>query len=272
MTNWNYADVWETVADVQPDAIAVTQGDRHVSWAEFDRGADGVARYLLDLGVVQQDKMALYLYNCPEYLEARFAAFKVGLVPDQHQLPLRRRRAQLPVGERRRGGGGLPRVLRRAHRGDQGPGPGRPRLALGRRRHRARARTGPSPTKRRPSRLRPAPRRPVGPQRRRPLHALHRRDHRHAQGRHVAPGRPVRPPDHRRASAGTRSTVGSTPCASPCRPTPHRPHAAAGLSAHARHRWLHRQRDAWPRADGSSCSSTASTTRSSCSTRSSARR
>ena len=55
MTNWNYGDVWEVVADIQPDAIAVTQGTRNVSWAEFDRGADGVARYLLDLGVVQQD-------------------------------------------------------------------------------------------------------------------------------------------------------------------------------------------------------------------------
>ena len=31
-------------------APAVTQGDRNVSWREFDRGADGVARYLLDLG------------------------------------------------------------------------------------------------------------------------------------------------------------------------------------------------------------------------------
>jgi acyl-coenzyme A synthetase/AMP-(fatty) acid ligase len=54
---------------------------RHVSWREFDRGADGVARYLLDLGVVQQDKVALYLYNCPEYLQACFAAIKIGLVP-----------------------------------------------------------------------------------------------------------------------------------------------------------------------------------------------
>ena len=26
MTDWNYADVWETVADVQPDRVAVTQG------------------------------------------------------------------------------------------------------------------------------------------------------------------------------------------------------------------------------------------------------
>ena len=81
MTNWNYADVWETVADARPDAIAVTQGERHVSWAEFDRGADGVAQFLLDQGVVQQDKVAVYLYNCPEYLQACFAAIKVGLVP-----------------------------------------------------------------------------------------------------------------------------------------------------------------------------------------------
>jgi len=81
MTNWNYGDVWETVAGIQPDALAVTQGDRRVTWREFDRGADGVARYLLDLGVVQQDKVAVYLYNCPEYLQACFAAIKIGLVP-----------------------------------------------------------------------------------------------------------------------------------------------------------------------------------------------
>jgi 3-oxocholest-4-en-26-oate---CoA ligase len=81
MTNWNYGDVWETVADVQPDAIAVTQGNRHVTWSEFDHGADGIAQFLLDLGVVRQDKVALYLYNCPEYLQALFATVKVGLVP-----------------------------------------------------------------------------------------------------------------------------------------------------------------------------------------------
>jgi len=81
MTNWNYGDVWETVADIQPDTIAVSQGNRHVTWREFDRGADGIAQYLLDLGVAQQDKVALYLYNCPEYLQATVAAIKIGLVP-----------------------------------------------------------------------------------------------------------------------------------------------------------------------------------------------
>ncbi|MGP0032767.1 MAG: AMP-binding protein [Acidimicrobiales bacterium] len=81
MTNWNYGDVWEAVAEIQPDAVAVTQGARNVSWAEFDLGADGIAQFLLDLSVVRQDKVALYLYNCPEYLQTLFAAVKIGLVP-----------------------------------------------------------------------------------------------------------------------------------------------------------------------------------------------
>jgi acyl-CoA synthetase (AMP-forming)/AMP-acid ligase II len=81
MSNWNYADVWEIVADVQPDSIAVTQGGRNMTWGDFDRGADGIAQFLLDLNAVQQDKVAIYLYNCPEYLQTTFAAVKVGLVP-----------------------------------------------------------------------------------------------------------------------------------------------------------------------------------------------
>jgi acyl-CoA synthetase (AMP-forming)/AMP-acid ligase II len=81
MTNWNYGDVWETVADIQPEALAVTQGNRHVTWRELDRGADGIAQFLLDLGVVRQDKVAVYLYNCPEYLQSCFAAIKIGLAP-----------------------------------------------------------------------------------------------------------------------------------------------------------------------------------------------
>ena len=81
MTNWNYADVWETVAEVQPEAPAVTQGARTMGWSEFDQGADGIAQFLLDLGVAQQDKVAVYLYNSPEYIQATYGAMKIGLVP-----------------------------------------------------------------------------------------------------------------------------------------------------------------------------------------------
>jgi 3-oxocholest-4-en-26-oate---CoA ligase len=78
---WNFADVWELVADNLPDAPALGHGGRRWSWAQFDNRADGVAHALLDAGVERQDKVAQYLFNGPEYLETVFAAFKVGLVP-----------------------------------------------------------------------------------------------------------------------------------------------------------------------------------------------
>ncbi len=81
MSNWNFADVWEVVAETVPDAPALVQGDRRQSWAETERRANGVAQALLDLGAGAQDKVAQYLYNSPEYLESVFGAFKAGLVP-----------------------------------------------------------------------------------------------------------------------------------------------------------------------------------------------
>ena len=78
---WNYANVWEALAGRIPDAPALIHGSRVVSWREFDARAEAVARFLLGNGVTRQDKVALYLYNAPEYLEASFAALKIGLVP-----------------------------------------------------------------------------------------------------------------------------------------------------------------------------------------------
>jgi len=81
LSEWNYADVWETVADSLADHDAVISGGRRRTWAEFDRRADGVAHWFGSLGTVHQDKVALYLYNSPEYVEGLFAAMKMGLVP-----------------------------------------------------------------------------------------------------------------------------------------------------------------------------------------------
>jgi acyl-CoA synthetase (AMP-forming)/AMP-acid ligase II len=78
---WNYATVWELVADDRPDALAQINGDRHWTWREFDRRADGVAHHLLARGARHQDKVAQYLFNGPEYLETVFACFKASLVP-----------------------------------------------------------------------------------------------------------------------------------------------------------------------------------------------
>jgi len=81
MGAWNYATIFEICADNVPDAPALIHGDRVVSWGEFDRRADGVARSLLETGAQHQDKVAQYLYNGPEYMESMFACFKAGLVP-----------------------------------------------------------------------------------------------------------------------------------------------------------------------------------------------
>ncbi|MCU4184360.1 AMP-binding protein [Acidiferrimicrobium sp. IK] len=81
MTDWNYADTWETVARTRPDAEALVQGPRRLTWAELDRRADGIAAALLDAGLGHQAKVAQYLYNCPEYIESFFAAMKAGMVP-----------------------------------------------------------------------------------------------------------------------------------------------------------------------------------------------
>jgi 3-oxocholest-4-en-26-oate---CoA ligase len=81
MSGWNLADMWETNAERFPEATAQVQGERRFTWSEFDRRADGIAGSLVASGVVHQDKVAHYLYNCPEYLESLFAIFKAGLVP-----------------------------------------------------------------------------------------------------------------------------------------------------------------------------------------------
>ena len=78
---WTFADVWETVADTVPDRIAQVHGGRRIPWRTFDRRASGIAATLLQAGLQRQDKVALYLRNAPEYLEAAFAAMKAGLVP-----------------------------------------------------------------------------------------------------------------------------------------------------------------------------------------------
>ena len=81
MAEWNYAEIWESVAAAVPARPAQIQGERVLSWADFDRRANGLARALLDAGLGRQAKVAAYLYNGPEYLETYYAAFKAGLAP-----------------------------------------------------------------------------------------------------------------------------------------------------------------------------------------------
>ena len=81
MSGWCYADIWEEIAATVPNRAAQVQGERIVTWGDFDRRANALARFMLDRGLTHQSKMAAFLYNGPEYLESYYAAFKAGFVP-----------------------------------------------------------------------------------------------------------------------------------------------------------------------------------------------
>ncbi|SOD72122.1 acyl-CoA synthetase (AMP-forming)/AMP-acid ligase II [Jatrophihabitans sp. GAS493] len=77
--DWNLADVWEAVAGVLPDAPAQIHGARAFTWSQFEQRANGLASSLLDGGASRNDRLAIFLRNSPEYLEASHAALKIGI-------------------------------------------------------------------------------------------------------------------------------------------------------------------------------------------------
>ena len=78
---WNIADAYEAIAAQVPDRPCQIQGDRRITWREFDRRANALAADLLAAGLTHQSKVAAYLYNGPEYLETYIGAFKGGFAP-----------------------------------------------------------------------------------------------------------------------------------------------------------------------------------------------
>lgn len=75
------ATVWEAVADAVGDSTAIVQHDVRRSWADLDERAARLAEAFSAAGLGPGAKVAEYLYNCPEYLEVFFAAFKQRLLP-----------------------------------------------------------------------------------------------------------------------------------------------------------------------------------------------
>ena len=81
LADFSLADAWETIADVVGDAPALYHQDIVRTWAEFEERSARLASVLLAHGIGHDSKVAHYLYNGPEYLEATFASFKARAVP-----------------------------------------------------------------------------------------------------------------------------------------------------------------------------------------------
>ncbi len=78
---YHFASIWESLADALPDDTAVVHGNRRFTWTQYDERAARMAGAFTTAGLGPNSKIGLYLYNCNEYLEAHYGAFKMRGVP-----------------------------------------------------------------------------------------------------------------------------------------------------------------------------------------------
>jgi 3-oxocholest-4-en-26-oate---CoA ligase len=78
---FHFATVWESLADAMPQRTAVVHGDRRFTWAEYDERSARIAAAFTAAGLGPDSKIALFMYNGNEYLEAHYGAFKMRGVP-----------------------------------------------------------------------------------------------------------------------------------------------------------------------------------------------
>lgn len=77
----HFANLWEALADRQSEKIALCHGRREISYREYEDRAARLAALLAANGIERGAKVGIYCMNRPEYLEAQFAAFKIGATP-----------------------------------------------------------------------------------------------------------------------------------------------------------------------------------------------
>ena len=79
--NWNFGDILDGLDAAFPgDAPALIHADRTTTWRELGRRSNNLAAALRARGAQPGDKVAFYLRNRPEYVEALAASFKARLV------------------------------------------------------------------------------------------------------------------------------------------------------------------------------------------------
>jgi fatty-acyl-CoA synthase len=77
----NWATLWEAFAATQPEHTAVIIGERSLTWRQLDAHAARLVTALAGRGIGAGTRVAQLMYNCPEYLESAYAAFKLRATP-----------------------------------------------------------------------------------------------------------------------------------------------------------------------------------------------
>src|SRR3954452_14054108 len=79
--DWNFADLFEAVADTVPDKTAIVCDGRRSTFAELDERSTRLANHLIGAGGGVGDHVGIYAYNGPEWVEAMFGIWKARAVP-----------------------------------------------------------------------------------------------------------------------------------------------------------------------------------------------
>ncbi len=81
-TNYNFADLFESIVDGLPDNEAlIVDGTKRFTYAQLEKRVNRLAHVLQSLGVKAGEHVGLYLFNGNEYVEGMLAALKIRAVP-----------------------------------------------------------------------------------------------------------------------------------------------------------------------------------------------
>ena len=78
--HWDVGTITRKRADLHPDKTAIMFEDEPVTYKELNEGANRCAHYFQRKGLRKGDRVAVVLLNCVEFLEAYFAAAKLGVI------------------------------------------------------------------------------------------------------------------------------------------------------------------------------------------------
>ena len=103
MTTLNLASILEHSAMLTPNAVAITSGPEHRTYAQLDAEASKAAAGLVSLGIQPGDHVALSCPNIPAFPAAYFGILKAGAVVVPLNILLKRvdeRDVPVATGER----------------------------------------------------------------------------------------------------------------------------------------------------------------------------
>jgi fatty-acyl-CoA synthase len=93
MASLTVPELYRRAVQLGGERIALTQGDRSVSYRELGEGAARIGSALASLAIGRGDRVAFLMANCPEYVACEYAVARIGavrvplavlLAPDDH--------------------------------------------------------------------------------------------------------------------------------------------------------------------------------------------